>query len=89
VKSIAGVVFALVLVGAAACGTSDVKADTFKNALKDRTELTDAEATCVVDKTYDTFDQDVINDLYTASDREDLDNKDEQRFEKIVEGCVD
>jgi hypothetical protein len=88
VKSIAGVAVAVLLIGAA-CGSSDVKADTFRSALKDRTDLTDAEARCVVDKAYDAFDQEEINKLYTASDRKDLDDQDEQRFEKIVEGCVD
>jgi hypothetical protein len=88
VKWIAGVALAVFLFGAAACGSSDVKADTFKSALQDRTNLTKAEATCVVDKTYKTFDQNTINDLYTASDQKDLDAKDQKKFEAIVEGCV-
>jgi hypothetical protein len=88
VKWIAGVALAVFLVGTASCGSSDVKADTFKSALQDRTDLTKAEASCVVDKTYKSFDQDTINDLYTASDRKDLADSDEQKFEKIVEGCV-
>ena len=87
-KWIAAAALALALCGAAACGTSDVKADTFKSALKDRTDLTDAEATCVVSKTYKAFDQSTINDLYTASDQKDLDAKDQKKFEAIVEGCV-
>jgi len=88
VKWIAGAALAVLLCGAAACGSSDVKADTFKSALKDRTDLTNAEATCVVTKTFKVFDQSTINDLYTASDQKDLDAKDQQRFEAIVEGCV-
>ena len=86
-KRIAAAAGALLLI-CAACGSSDVDADAFKKALKDRTDLTEAEASCVVDKTFDTFDQDTINDLYTASDRKDLDDKAETRFEAIVKGCV-
>ena len=87
-KWIAGAALAVLLCGAAACGSSDVKADTFKSALKDRTDLTNAEATCVVTKTYKAFDQAAINDLYTASDQKDLDASDQKKFETIVEGCV-
>ena len=87
-KTIAAVAFALLL-ACAACGTSDVKADTFRNALDERTELTKTEVRCVVDKTYETFDQTEINDLYTPSDRKDLADGDETKFEKIVESCVD
>jgi hypothetical protein len=87
VKSFAAIAFALLL-ACAACGTSDVKSETFRKALEERTELTKAEVGCVVDETYKTFDQDQINDLYTASDRKDLPNGDETRFEKIVQGCV-
>ena len=56
-KWIAGAALAVLLCGAAACGSSDVRADTFKSTLKDRTDLTDAEATCVVTKTFKVFDQ--------------------------------
>ena len=87
VRSIAAVVFALLL-ATAACGSSDVKQETFSDALKDRTDLTNAQVICVVNETFDTFDQDAINDLYTSSDRKDLADKDEQQFEKIVKGCV-
>ena len=87
VRSIAAVVFALLL-ATAACGSSDVSEDTFSDALQERTELTKAQVTCVVNETFDTFDQDAINDLYTSSDRKDLADKDEQQFEKIVKGCV-
>ena len=62
--------------------------ETFSDGLSERTELTKAQVSCVVD-TFDTFDQDAINDLYTSSDRKDLGDKDEQQFEKIVEDCVD
>jgi hypothetical protein len=89
VKPIAALAVGLLLAGAAACGSSDVDADTFRSALQDRTDLTAAEARCVVDETFAVFEQDAINDLYTASDREDLADGDEQRFEEIVEGCVD
>ena len=85
VRSIAAVVFALLL-ATAACGSSDVKRRRSSDALKDRTDLTNAQVTCVVNETFDTFDQDTINDLYTSSDRKDLADKDEQQFEKIVEG---
>jgi hypothetical protein len=87
VRSITAVAFA-VLLAAVACGSSDVSRDSFSSALQERTELTKAQVTCVVDKTFDAFDQDAINDLYTASDRKDVANADEKRFEKIVEGCV-
>jgi hypothetical protein len=87
VRSIAAVVFGLLL-AAAACGSSDVTKETFSDALSERTELTKAQVSCVVDDTFDTFDQDAINDLYTSSDRKDLGDKDEQQFEKIVEDCV-
>jgi len=87
VRSIAAVVFALLL-ATVACGSSDVERDTFSDALAERTDLTKAQVTCVVNKTYDAFDQDAINDLYTSSDRKDLADKDEQQFEKIVKGCV-
>ncbi len=87
VRSIAAVVFALLL-ATVACGSSDVKQETFRDALKDRTDLTNAQVTCVVNKTFDEFDQDAINDLYTSSDRKDLADADEQQFEKIVKGCV-
>lgn len=86
-RTIAAVAVALLAV--AACGTSDVKADTFRKALDERTELTKAQIRCVVDKTYTTFEQPEINDLYTASDRKDLPDGDETRFEKIIEGCVE
>jgi hypothetical protein len=88
VKRIAGTALALLLCGAAACGSSDVKADTFRKALDERTDLTKAQLTCVVDKTFETFDQSTINDLYTASDKEDLAAKDQRRFEAIVKGCI-
>jgi len=87
VRSIAAVVFALLL-ASAACGSSDVTKETFSDALAERTDLTKAQVTCVVDETFDTFDQDAINDLYTSSDRKELADKDEQQFEKIVKGCV-
>ena len=86
-RSIAAVVFALLL-ATVACGSSDVKKETFSEALSKRTDLTNAQVSCVVDDTFDTFDQDTINDLYTSSDRKDLADKDEQQFEKIVKGCV-
>jgi hypothetical protein len=87
VRSIAAIVFALLL-ATVACGSSDVKRDTFSDALAERTDLTEAQVTCVVDKTFDSFDQDAINDLYTSSDRKDLADEDELKFEKIVKGCV-
>jgi hypothetical protein len=88
VRSIAAVVFALLL-ATAACGSSDVERETFSDALEERTDLTKAQVTCVVNETFDTFEQDAINDLYTSSERKDLADKDEQRFEKIVAGCVE
>jgi hypothetical protein len=88
VRSIAAVVFALLL-ATVACGSSDVERETFSDALDERTELTKAQVTCVVNETFDTFDQDAINDLYTSSERKDLADKDEQQFEKIVAGCVE
>jgi hypothetical protein len=87
VRSISAVVFAIAL-AAVACGSSDVSRDSFSSALEDRTDLTKAEVNCVVDKTFDTFDQDAINDLYTAADVSDVSDADEKAFEKIVEGCV-
>ena len=86
-KPITAVAFALLL-ALSACGSSDVSKDSFRSALDDRTDLTKAQVSCVVDDTFDTFDQDAINDLYTSSDRKDLADKDEQQFEKIVKGCV-
>ena len=88
VRSIAAVVFALLL-ATVACGSSDVKRDTFSDALAERTDLTKAQLDCVVDDTFSTFDQDAINDLYTASDQKDVADADEQKFQKIVEGCLD
>jgi len=88
VKPITAVVFALLL-AAAACGSSDVTKDSFSSALEERTDLTKAQVRCVVDETFDSFDQDAINDLYTASDTDDVADADEQEFQKIVEGCVD
>ena len=76
------------LLALAACGSSDVDAKAFKKGLDDRTDLKPTEINCVVDKTFATFDQDAINDLYTAADRKDVADKDEQQFEKIVKGCV-
>jgi uncharacterized tellurite resistance protein B-like protein len=72
----------------AACGTSDVERDTFRSALRENTDLRDGEVDCVVRETYEALDQEAINDLYTAADREDLPDRDEQRFEAIVEDCV-
>ena len=43
----------------------------------------------MVDDTFDTFDQDAINDLYTVLGPKDVADEDEQKFQKIVEGCVD
>ena len=86
-RSIAAVVFALLL-ATAACGSSDVKQRDVQRCARGRTDLTKAQVTCVVNETFDTFDQDAINDLYTSSDRKDLADKDEQQFEKIVKGCV-
>ena len=87
-KPITAVAFALLL-AVAACGSSDVSKDSFRSALDDRTDLTKAQLDCVVDDTFSTFDQDAINDLYTASDQEDVADTDEQKFQKIVEGCLD
>jgi hypothetical protein len=87
VKPITAVAFALLLV-LSACGSSDVSKDSFRSALDDRTDLTKAQLDCVVEDTFDTFDQDAINDLYTASDKKDVADKDEQKFQKIVEGCL-
>ena len=77
------------LIAVAACGSSDVDEDAFRKGLSDRTDLTKSEVDCVVDKTFDTFDQSAINDLYTAADRKDVADSDEQQFEKIVKDCVD
>jgi hypothetical protein len=88
VKPITAVAFALLLV-LTACGSSDVSEDSFRSALDDRTDLTKAQLDCVVDDTFSTFDQDAINDLYTASDQKDVADADEQKFQKIVEGCLD
>jgi hypothetical protein len=88
VKTIAAVAFVVLLAGVAACGSSDVDADDFRSALNDRTDLKAREVDCVVDATFDQFDQETINELYTASDREDLSDAAEKRFERIVEGCV-
>ena len=87
-KPITAVAFALLL-ALSACGSSDVSKDSFRSALDDRTDLTKAQLDCVVDDTFTTFDQDAINDLYTASDKKDVADADEQKFQKIVEGCLD
>ena len=77
-----------VVLALSACGTSDVERDTFASALRDNTDLKDREVDCVVEKTYGALDQDAINDLYTAADRDDLADGDQKKFESIVKGCV-
>ena len=78
-------------VGAAACGTADVKQSKFESELKDKTSLTSAQAKCVAQKLYAKdggFDQKTINKLYTANDDKDISKDVQDKFEKMVTDCA-
>lgn len=62
---------ALVLVGAlglGACASSDdIDQQQFTADLRERTDITEAQATCLTDKIYDEFDQAEVNRIYHAA----------------------
>ncbi len=88
-KGIAGLVLVVsLLLGASACGSSDVKQDKFQSELVKKANLTEAQAKCVSDKVYDEFDQADINKLYEAEESKDLPAGTEQKFTKIITDCL-
>jgi hypothetical protein len=87
-KAPAALLFAVALILATACGSSDVKADKFADALADKTKLSETEAKCVTDKVFADFDQSTINKLYTANDVSDIGKADAGKFEDIVKDCA-
>ena len=74
--------------GASACSTSDVKQSKFQSELKDKSKLTDKQATCVTDAIYKQFSQKDINKLYTADTDADLPTGMGDKFTAIITKCV-
>ena len=76
-------------VGAAACGTADVKQSKFESELqKTSKQMTATAAKCVTDKLYAKYDQKTINKLYTADKAEDIDAKVTADFQAMVTSCL-
>jgi hypothetical protein len=85
-RLVVGLAAPVVLVlGLAACGSDDVSKETFQSDLEDEAELSEAQASCMVDYLYDELDQDQINELYAD---EELSAEVDEASTAAVEECA-
>jgi len=87
-KAILALLIAVLGGGVGACTSGDVDQSTFESQLIEAAELEEAEAACVANRTYAEFEPSEINDIYTAVDVEDLDDRLETAFEGYVTECT-
>lgn len=88
-RKLAGALLALGLVVATGCGNDDIESSKFESELiKSTPGLSKAEASCITDKVYDTFDQDEINKLYSAENVKDLSKSVTGRFDALTAECA-
>lgn len=79
---------AALVVGLAACGSSDVSKEKFQSELEEQSQLTEEQAGCVVDRLYDELDQDQINEVYEADEDDTLSDEADAAATAALEECV-
>lgn len=89
VRCISAAALGPVLIGIGACGGGgDISKEKFAAEIRSEAGLTDEQSTCVVDAVYSEFEQDDINDLYSANEADDMGDGVYEKFTGLIVDCA-
>ena len=88
-RSSTAALVAVTALALAACASNDAKKSDITNAMTDA-GLEDAQAECVADGIWDEYgdDQDLINDIASATDVADFPDGTEEQISQVLDDCL-